>query len=201
MDDGYWLSPGSPARRNITENPAISVHTGDGHEVVIVEGVARIERVVASVQVRCDAYGPKYDYPLAVADGEVHDSGGMGSPAHRVVPHRVFGWDQDMTSPARWSFEDCECVFLAAAMPLPRRLHGPSSRAITLAGPLVTPVPILVVPSPGREPARRRTLRTTPNQGPRRAAQNGHTHENHAGHNRIPAHQACQHGTAHAEDD
>jgi hypothetical protein len=105
LDDGYWFSTGSLARRNITENPVISVHTGDGREVVIIEGVARIERDLASMQAMCDAYGPKYDYPLTVADGEVHDSSGTGGPAYRVVPHRVFGWDQDMASPTRWSFE------------------------------------------------------------------------------------------------
>ena len=104
LADGYWFSTGSLARRNIEDDPAIAVHTGDGREVVIVEGIARIERDVASIEAMCDAYGPKYDYPLTVVDGEVRDSGGTGGPAYRVVPRRVFGWDQDMSRPTRWTF-------------------------------------------------------------------------------------------------
>jgi hypothetical protein len=105
LTDGFWFSTGSLARANLARNSEITVHLEDGDQVVIVEGNAATESDPASLQAMCDAYGPKYDYPIAVVDGEVRDSSGLGGPAYRTVPRRVFGWDQNMANPTRWSFE------------------------------------------------------------------------------------------------
>jgi hypothetical protein len=105
LADGFWFTTGSLARLNLVGNPHITVHLEDGAEVVIVEGRAGAESDPASVQAMCDAYGPKYDYPITAVDGEVRDSSGLGGEAYRVVPRRAFGWDQNMTRPTRWAFD------------------------------------------------------------------------------------------------
>jgi hypothetical protein len=105
LPDGFWFSTGSLATANLAANPAITVHLEDGQEVVVLEGVAATEPDPVSVQAMCEAYGPKYDYPLTAVDGEVRDSSGLGGPAYLARPHRVFGWDRDMTNPTRWTFD------------------------------------------------------------------------------------------------
>ena len=104
LADGFWFSTGSLARFNLGLNPAMSVHLEDGDEVVIAEGAAVPERVTAALEPMCDAYGPKYDYPIRAIDGEVRDSSGVGGPAFHFVPQRIFGWAQGMTNPTRWAF-------------------------------------------------------------------------------------------------
>jgi hypothetical protein len=105
LPDGFWFSTGSLAAHNLPLNDQITVHLEDGQQVVIMEGTARPESDLQSLQTMCDVYSSKYDYPITPAgDGTVTDSSGVGGPAHRVTPEVVFGWDQDMTSPTRWTF-------------------------------------------------------------------------------------------------
>lgn len=105
LPDGFWFSTGSLAARNLQLNEQITVHLEDGQEVVVVEGAARPESDHQSLQAMCDAYSPKYDYPISpTEDGTVADSSGLGGPAQRVIPQLVFGWDKHMTSPTRWTF-------------------------------------------------------------------------------------------------
>ncbi len=101
LPDGFWFSTGSLARNNLPLNSEITVHLEDGREVVILEGTARPETDLRSLQAMCDAYGPKYDYPIEPADGGVQDSNGVGGPAHRVLPRVVFAGDADMAAPSR----------------------------------------------------------------------------------------------------
>jgi|SRR5690625_1899795 len=49
---------------NLPRNSEITGHLEDGQEVVIVEGNGHAETDQASLQAMCDAYGPKYDYPI-----------------------------------------------------------------------------------------------------------------------------------------
>lgn len=105
LADGSWFSTGSLARFNLAVDPRITVHLEDGQEVVLVEGVAGAEADPPSVEAMCDAYGPKYDYPITAVGGEVRDAAGLGGPAYRAVPHRVFGWDRNMANPTRWTFD------------------------------------------------------------------------------------------------
>ncbi|UJW30954.1 pyridoxamine 5'-phosphate oxidase family protein [Saccharothrix sp. AJ9571] len=105
LADGFWFSTGSGAVRNLAADDRITVHLEDGQEVVIVEGVARTGRDREALQAMCDAYGPKYDYPISPReDGTVADASGLGGPAFLVLPQVVFGWGRDMTSPTKWTF-------------------------------------------------------------------------------------------------
>ena len=104
LPDGFWFSTGSLAARNLLRHEDITVHLEDGASVVIVEGVAACDTDPLRLQAMCDAYGPKYDYPIAPQDGRVVDGGGVGGPAEHVIPRVVFGWENDMTSPTRWTF-------------------------------------------------------------------------------------------------
>ena len=101
-----WFSTGSLAGHNLAVNDRISVNLEDGDEVVIVEGRAHQVDDPRDLAAMCEAYSPKYDYPITpAADGTVRDAGGTGGPAWTVKPHVAFGWAQDMTAPTRWTFE------------------------------------------------------------------------------------------------
>ncbi|MGC7101581.1 pyridoxamine 5'-phosphate oxidase family protein [Amycolatopsis lurida] len=105
LDTGFWFSTGSLAVGNLSSNDQITVHLEDGQEVVIVEGTARMGHDREALRPLCEAYGPKYDYPISPReDGTVVDDLGLGGPAFHVVPEVVFGWDRDMASPTRWRF-------------------------------------------------------------------------------------------------
>lgn len=104
LPDGFWFSTGSLAARNLPRNDEITVHLEDGQEVVIVEGTAHAETDEASLQAMCDVYSRKYDYLITPAEGGVYDTSGLGGPAQHVTPRVVFGWDQEMSSPTRWTF-------------------------------------------------------------------------------------------------
>lgn len=102
---GLWFSTGSLAGRNLARNERISMNLEGGDEVVIVEGAARPVAAHAALAAMCEAYSPKYDYPITPAtDGTVRDTAGTGGPVWQVVPHVVFGWAQDMSAPTRWTF-------------------------------------------------------------------------------------------------
>lgn len=104
LDDHFWFSTGSLARRNLVDNPAITVHPGEGERVVILEGKA--ERVVDRRELRamCGPYTAKYDYPIHPTDVGMRDDHGNEGPVYRVVPDTVFGWEAEMAHPTRWTF-------------------------------------------------------------------------------------------------
>lgn len=98
---GFWFSTGSLARRNLVENPLISVHLPGADNVVIVEGFA--EPGVAALDAM-NAYNAKYSWNFRPdGDGVVDGEGNEGS-AHLVRPGVVFGWVADMRAPTRWRF-------------------------------------------------------------------------------------------------
>jgi hypothetical protein len=104
LPDGLWFSTGSLARHNLVVNPAIAVHLEDGDEVVIVEGSAERVTDAAALQPMCDAYNPKYDWTMQPDGDGVIDVDGNAGPAFCVTPRVVFGWENDMAAPTRWTF-------------------------------------------------------------------------------------------------
>jgi hypothetical protein len=104
LADGFWFSTGSLARHNLAVDPGISVHLESGAEVVIVEGTAEQVTEAAALQAMCDAYNPKYDWSIRPTDDGVADADGNAGPVFRVTPRVVFGWENDMGAPTRWTF-------------------------------------------------------------------------------------------------
>jgi Pyridoxamine 5'-phosphate oxidase len=104
LPDGLWFSTGSLARHNLAADPEISVHLEDGDEVVIVEGSAEQVTDATALQPMCDAYNPKYHWSIRPAGDGVTDADGNAGPAFRVTPRVVFGWENDMAAPTRWTF-------------------------------------------------------------------------------------------------
>ena len=93
VDDTVHCGGGERTRwvRNLAANPAVSVHSESGTEVVILEG--RAERVTDDeTQERVDdAYEEKYDIR-------------HGSPVFAVRPERAFAWADFPTDATRWEF-------------------------------------------------------------------------------------------------
>jgi hypothetical protein len=92
--DGYLHFGGGRGTRkakNLARNPHVSIHTEDGDDVVIIEGI--VEEVVdADAQVRIDdAYEEKYDMR-------------HGTPVWRVRPVRVFAWTSFPGDTTCWRF-------------------------------------------------------------------------------------------------
>ncbi len=82
--------------RNLAENPAVTIHTEDAEEVVVVEGVA--EKLTEStaeldfLERIDDAYEAKYDVR-------------HGTPVFAIRPTKVLAWRDYPTDATRWRFE------------------------------------------------------------------------------------------------
>jgi len=101
VEGGFWFSTGSLARRNLVENPLISVHLPGTDNVVVVEGFAEPGSDALDA---IAAYNAKYSWNFRPdGDGVVDGEGNEGS-AHLVRPGVVFGWATDMRAPTRWRF-------------------------------------------------------------------------------------------------
>ena len=94
VDGAFHCGGGERTRwvRNLGANPAVSVHSESGTEVVILEG--RAERVTddATQERVDDAYEEKY--------GIRH-----GPPVFAVRPERAFAWADFPADATRWTFE------------------------------------------------------------------------------------------------
>lgn len=100
---GLLFSIGSPtALRNLRTNPAISIHLGDGDEVVIVEGTAR--RVTDRMTLRRYVNGlrTEYSYEADITDEGFAGLDGASGPVYLACPRLVFGWGADLFDPTRW---------------------------------------------------------------------------------------------------
>src|SRR5690625_7287972 len=84
---------------NLPRNSEITGHLEDGQVVVIEEGNGHAETDQASLQAMCDAYGPKYDYPITPASDGVYDTNGHSGPAQHVATLDAFRRDQHTGSP------------------------------------------------------------------------------------------------------
>lgn len=104
---GLLCSTGSPvALRNLLANPAVSVHLGDGDDVVIIEGVA--DRVTDRPSLRRYVQGlaTKYRYEADVtAEGFAGADGATGA-VFLARPQVIFGWAADLCDPTRWRWPD-----------------------------------------------------------------------------------------------
>jgi hypothetical protein len=82
LDDGLHLSIGSPVvRRQLDADPAVTVHTASGTEVVVVEGVSA--GAAPDPTPALDAYRRKYDWD--------YDADQFG-PLTWVRPRDVLAW-------------------------------------------------------------------------------------------------------------
>lgn len=106
LPDGFWFSTGSLARHNLVANPQITVHLENGNAVVIIEAAAAAVRGAENLRAFLAAYNTKYAWDLFPTDDGVADSAGAEGPVYRVRPGLVFGWDDEMRAPTRWSFTD-----------------------------------------------------------------------------------------------
>jgi hypothetical protein len=106
LPDGFWFSTGSLARRNLPDNPEITVHLEDAYDPIIVEGTARQVTEHAALEAMCDVYSAKYNYAMVPTDdGMVGSSDGSSTgPAFHVTPRVVFAWSRGSGQPTRWTF-------------------------------------------------------------------------------------------------
>jgi hypothetical protein len=99
--DGALYFGGDPATRwarNLTANPAVTIHLESGSDVVIVEGLAENVSDLSTtlISALAAASGTKYGFtppPEAYASGVC-----------RVRPRRVLAWNQFLTNATRFTF-------------------------------------------------------------------------------------------------
>lgn len=78
--------------RNLALDPRCTVNLEANGLHVVVEGSANRVGDETLLQRMTELYGPKYDWPLQVGDGIVHDGQGNGGPAFAVTPSRVLAF-------------------------------------------------------------------------------------------------------------
>lgn len=105
--DGMWLegglyyggSPKTVHHRNITHNPHVVVHIGDGHEAIIVEGAIEIEKPTEEMAARLSdesfAKYPQY--------GRV-DPSRYSEGVSVLRPRRVLAWTTLFENATRFRF-------------------------------------------------------------------------------------------------
>jgi general stress protein 26 len=106
--DGMWLdgalyyggSPKTVHHRNVTRNPYVTVHIGDGHEAIIVEGAVEIEKPTEEMAARLSdeslAKYPQY--------GRIDPNLYMGGVSV-LRPRRVLAWTAFTENATRFKFE------------------------------------------------------------------------------------------------
>jgi nitroimidazol reductase NimA-like FMN-containing flavoprotein (pyridoxamine 5'-phosphate oxidase superfamily) len=106
--DGMWLdgglyyggSPKTVHYRNITHNPHVAVHIGDGQEAIIVEGAVEIEKPTEKMAARLSdesfAKYPQY--------GRLEPSLYMGGVSV-LRPRRLLAWTTFTENATRFKFE------------------------------------------------------------------------------------------------
>lgn len=99
---GAWYSskfyfgggPDTKNRKNLSNNPHIVVHTESGTKVVIIEGIASLEKDSQVNKKIIEIYKEKYemDHP---------------APFWRVDPKKIFAWNSEefVHSPTKWVLE------------------------------------------------------------------------------------------------
>jgi nitroimidazol reductase NimA-like FMN-containing flavoprotein (pyridoxamine 5'-phosphate oxidase superfamily) len=86
IDGALYFSTGSRIGVNIAQNPRVSVNVESGDEVVIVEGIAEMERDAAKSAKVIAEYNEKYSWEMTGEEG-----GGF----YRVRPTVAFAWQSD----------------------------------------------------------------------------------------------------------
>jgi nitroimidazol reductase NimA-like FMN-containing flavoprotein (pyridoxamine 5'-phosphate oxidase superfamily) len=106
--DGMWLdhalyyggSPETVHHRNITHNPHIVVHIGDGQEAIIVEGAVKIEKPTEEMAARLsdESYSKYPQY------GRLEPSLYMAGVSF-LRPRRVLAWTSFTENATRFRFD------------------------------------------------------------------------------------------------
>lgn len=104
LDTGFWFCTGGLARLNLSDNDQISVHLEDAMRVVILEGAAAPNTDATALKTVSETYSRKYDYPVEPSHVGLRDQEGNEGPVFRVIPQVVFAWEDEMSSPTRWTF-------------------------------------------------------------------------------------------------
>jgi general stress protein 26 len=106
--DGMWLdgglyyggSPETVHHRNVTRNPRVVVHIGDGQEAIIVEGIVEIEKPTQEMAKRlADEMFAKYPQY-----GRIEPSMYMGGVSV-LRPRRVLAWTSFTENATRFRFQ------------------------------------------------------------------------------------------------
>jgi hypothetical protein len=102
LDGGlyYGGSPQTVHYRNITQNPHVVVHVGDGQEAIIVEGAVEIERPTKELATRLSDESLS-KYPQY---GRIDPSLYMGGVSV-LRPRRVLAWTSFTENATRFRFE------------------------------------------------------------------------------------------------
>jgi PPOX class probable F420-dependent enzyme len=107
-DDGsiYFITGrASQKAKNLARQPAIVVHTGDGDDVIIVEGVVEIVGEHAERQRFDQVYGDKYVDPYSGAKAGIGEDDNL----YRVRTQRVMTWEYGVVSTRTdWVFDGGE---------------------------------------------------------------------------------------------
>jgi nitroimidazol reductase NimA-like FMN-containing flavoprotein (pyridoxamine 5'-phosphate oxidase superfamily) len=106
--DGMWLDGrlyygGSPATvhyRNITRNPEVAVHIGDGQEAIIVEGTVQIEEASEELAARLSAESFSKYPQYGRVDPSLYAAG-----VTVLRPRRVLAWTSFTENATRFRFE------------------------------------------------------------------------------------------------
>ena len=107
--DGLWLdgqlyyggSPETVHYRNITKNPEVVVHVGDGHEAIIVEGQVEITKPTQEMATRLvDESFAKYPQ-YGRMDPSLYLQG-----VTALRPRRVLAWTDFTKNPTRFRFTE-----------------------------------------------------------------------------------------------
>jgi hypothetical protein len=104
---GLLFSTGSPvALRNLRANPEVSVHLGDGDDVVILEGTARRVTDRPTLRRYVDGLGAEYAYDAEVTREGFEGSDGASGQIFLACPRLVYGWGANLRDPTRWTWPE-----------------------------------------------------------------------------------------------
>jgi len=107
--DGVSIFFTTPRRsqkgRNLVHQPAVVVHAGDGDDVVILEGIARIVTNPNDLSRVDTMYQEKYVDPHSGARASIFDS--AGDDLYWVEVHRIMAWEYGVVGTRTdWTFAD-----------------------------------------------------------------------------------------------
>ena len=97
LEGALWFSTSeqSVKGRNVAQEPRCSVSLDAAGMQVVVDGLARRITATAELQRFAEAYTPKYEWPVTVADGAVAFDDGGGGNVYAVQASTVFALSDD----------------------------------------------------------------------------------------------------------
>lgn len=96
LDGRLIFSAGPRSSRNLSVNPAVSIHLESGSDVVIIEGEAQsVQNADSAFAVRAiDTYAAKYDYRPETIEGMLS-----------LRPSTAYAWTSFPGDATRWQFK------------------------------------------------------------------------------------------------